>query len=460
MPDNSASSSHAQTATRGSNIGTLRRRRGHILGQISSLKTFLDYYEESDSRDSFLLETHLNGLNETWKKFDDLQFALEELDESEEPRRYQIQNDYYTAIARANRLLHNGQPTGSTTRAANPSPASTASAPMAIKLPEMRLPTFDGTIEEWSSFHDIFTLMIDRNEDLTPVQKFQYLRSTLTGKAAACIKALSTTDANYHDAIELLREKYDCPRRVILGHCDALRDIPKLIRDTPEALGDLVDNVNQHLRALTSLGENVISWNSLLLSMILSKLNSNTVWHWELALKDKRTVPAYTDLLAFLEKRANCARTSITRAAPTAEPRGSGPSGNPRVMKHRPSRGHAFLSTKTRQHPYEDHRTNDRQHMSAPPRRCPVCDKNHIIWFCERFHGSSVRDRIAAVNRASLCHNCLRDGHNADACKHGTCRICRKKHHTLLHQTITTAEPTPRRASESSQSTETTRQPR
>ncbi|XP_076549255.1 uncharacterized protein LOC143307956 [Osmia lignaria lignaria] len=393
-------------------------------------------------------------------KFDDIQFDIEELDQSEETRRYEIQNNYYAAIARVNRLLHNEQRTtpAACNTVSSPRP-STTSAPMAIKLPEMRLPTFNGTIEGWASFHDIFTSMIDRNEDLTPVQKFQYLRSTLTGKAAACIQALSTTDANYHDAIELLREKFDCPRRAILGHCDALRDIPKLVKDTPEALGDLVDTVNQHLRALTNLGERVESWNSLLLSMIMSKLNSNTVWHWELALKDKRTVPAYTDLLAFLEKRANCAQISSAKVTPTAEHRGAGPSGNPRIQRHRPSRGHAFLSAKTRHHPYEDRRTREKQHISAPPRRCPVCDGNHIIWFCDRFHGSSVRDRIAVVKRTSLCQNCLRDGHNADACTHGTCRICRKKHHTLLHQTATIEEPTSRRAAESSQSTETTRQP-
>ncbi|CAK9799191.1 hypothetical protein ANTPLA_LOCUS1925 [Anthophora plagiata] len=118
----------------------------------------------------------------------------------------------------------------------------------------MRLPTFDRTIEHWSSFYDIFSSTIDRNDDLTPVQKLQYLRSTLTGKAAACIQSLSTTDANYTDALELLKEKFDCTRRIILKHCDALRNILNLTWDSPEALGNLVDSINQHLRALKNLG--------------------------------------------------------------------------------------------------------------------------------------------------------------------------------------------------------------
>lgn len=51
----------------------------------------------------------------------------------------------------------------------------------------------------------MFCTTIDCNDDLTPVQKLQYLRSTLKGRAAACIESLAITDANYHDAIELLK---------------------------------------------------------------------------------------------------------------------------------------------------------------------------------------------------------------------------------------------------------------
>nr|XP_034177276.1 uncharacterized protein LOC117602862 [Osmia lignaria] len=425
MPNNSASSSHAQTATRGSNISTLRRKRGNIIGQISSLTTFLDYYEESDSRDTFLLQTHLNVLNVSWKKFDDIQFCIEELDESEGARRYEIQNNYCSATSRANRLLHNGQPTDSATRGINSSPASSTSAPMMIELPEMRLPTFDGAIEGWASFYNIFSSTIDRNEDLTPVQNLQYLRSTLTDKAAACIQALSTTDANYRDATDLLRQKFDCPRRIILGHCDAIRDIPKLVKDSPEALGNLVDTMNQHLCALMNLGEDVLAWNSVLLSIILSKINSNTVWHWELSLKDKRKVPPYTDLLEFLEKRTNCALMSSAKAPPPERPV-AGHSGNLRTPKHRPSRGHAFLAAKSRHHPYDERRPRNKTTITNPLRRCPICNDDHGICTCEKFHGLPAHERITAFRKTTLCQNCFRDEHSADTCTSSTCRICHR----------------------------------
>ncbi|XP_076384517.1 uncharacterized protein LOC143263391 [Megalopta genalis] len=286
-------------------ISTLRRKRGNIIGQITILTRVLDNSQDPDHCDKLLITEHLNGLVKSWNRFDDIQFEIETLVSSEESRRSEIQCDYYAVVARAKRILQQDESRNNTRNNLTESPASIVSAPIAVKLPEMRLPTFDGTIENWSSFYDLFSSTIDRNENLTSVQKLQYLRSTLTGKAAACIKSLTTTDVNYPAAIEILKEKFDCPRKTLLRHCDAIREIPKLAKDTPEAIDDLLDTLNQHLRALNNLGEPVATWNTLLISTILSKLNSDTILQWELTLPDKQ-MPSYTHLIKFLRKRANC----------------------------------------------------------------------------------------------------------------------------------------------------------
>ncbi|XP_076384511.1 uncharacterized protein LOC143263384 [Megalopta genalis] len=286
-------------------ISTLRRKRGNIIGQITTLTRVLDNSQDPDHCDKLLITEHLNGLVKSWNRFDDIQFEIETLDSSEETRRSEIQCDYYAVVARAKRILQQDESRNNTRNNLTESTASIVSAPIAVKLPEMRLPTFDGTIENWSSFYDLFSSTIDRNENLTLVQKLQYLRSTLTGKAAACIKSLITTDVNYPAAIEILKEKFDCPRKTLLRHSDAIREIPKLAKDTPEAIDDLLDTLNQHLRALNNLGEPVATWNTLLISTILSKLNSDTILQWEHTLPDKQ-MPSYTHLIKFLRKRANC----------------------------------------------------------------------------------------------------------------------------------------------------------
>lgn len=399
----------SQSTSRGLSISTLRRKRGNIIGQITAFSKFLDNYVTANHKNIALLQAHLNGLHDAFKKFDNVQFDLEELDESEHERRYEIQNDYYVAVARATNLMADERPAISNARETSNSPASTVSAPMAIKLPEMRLPTFDGTIETWTSFFDIFTSIIDRNEDLTPVQKLQYLRSTLTGKAAACIQSLSTTDANYSDAIDLLKAKFDCPRQIRLRHWDAIRELPKLPKDSPEALGNLIDTFNQHLRALKNLGESVNSWDTILISTLLSKVSSDTAWHWELTLKDKN-MPSYTELLAFLEKRANC--IPATSLGNTTSFRSTDTNRQNRLIQ---PRKHAFVSTNSL--------------------TCPICNENHTVRDCNQFRTMTVHDRTIAAKQASLCTNCLGVGHTVQNCRSGSCRVCHNRHHTMLHRT-------------------------
>jgi hypothetical protein len=44
------------------------------------------------------------------------------------------------------------------------------------------------------------------------------------------------------------------------------------------------------------------------------------------------------------------------------------------------------------------------------------------------------KKRFELVERASLCTNCLGRGHSHTQCSAGSCRICRQRHHTYLHQ--------------------------
>ncbi|XP_076379682.1 uncharacterized protein LOC143259841 [Megalopta genalis] len=191
-------------------LSTLRRKRGNIIGQITALTKILDNSQDPNNYNESLITEYLDGLRKAWERFDDIQLDIEMLDHSEESRRFEIQGSYYAVTARAKQMIRNNEQIHTRTHCPG-SPFTTVSAPMAIKLPEMRLSTFDGTLENWTSFYDLFSSMIDRNEDLTPVQRLQYLRSTLTGKAAACIQSLQTTDVNYLDAIETLKDKFDWP---------------------------------------------------------------------------------------------------------------------------------------------------------------------------------------------------------------------------------------------------------
>ncbi|XP_043604741.1 uncharacterized protein LOC122577481, partial [Bombus pyrosoma] len=211
--------------------------------------------------------------------------------------------------------------------------------PTEIKLPEIQLPTFDGAIENWHSSYDAFSSTIDRSDRLTATQKFHYLRSSLTGKAARSIQSLNVTEINYPIAIDILKDKFDCHRQICMRHWDLIFEYPKINKKTPEAIDDFLETV---------------------------KTTKKT--------SDKHN----------------------------------------RQRQHAP-RSITFATT---------HR----------PTACPSCKGQHKIWHCDVFKAKSVKNRLEIVKRASLCTNYLGQGHTIAQCSAGSCRICRQRHHTYLHQ--------------------------
>lgn len=91
-----------------------------------------------------------------------------------------------------------------------------------IKLPTIKLPTFDGNYLHWLEFKDTFESVINSNEGIPPINKFHYLRSSLEGGAAMVIKSIEFSSKNYKIAWELLCQRYDNKNILINNHLKAL----------------------------------------------------------------------------------------------------------------------------------------------------------------------------------------------------------------------------------------------
>ncbi|XP_048514357.1 uncharacterized protein LOC125501757 [Athalia rosae] len=58
---------------------------------------------------------------------------------------------------------------------------------------------------------------------------------------------------------------------------------------------------------------------------------------------------------------------------------------------------------------------------------------SHFIYFCPKFLGLTIEERINEARRLKLCLNCLRSDHFVQTCKGGSCRECSGRHNTLCH---------------------------
>ena len=95
-----------------------------------------------------------------------------------------------------------------------------------VQLPKLELAKFSGKVLEWQSFFDGFLAAVHNNKNLNDVQKLHYLRGQLSGEAARAIERLQLTEANYSNAIEILRDRYGQTHMVKAAYMKALWELP------------------------------------------------------------------------------------------------------------------------------------------------------------------------------------------------------------------------------------------
>ena len=74
----------------------------------------------------------------------------------------------------------------------------------------------------WQQFYDAFEASIDKNENLSNVQKFTYLQGYLEGPALKCIEGMTLSNENYIQALKQLKDRYGNPQLITSTHMSKL----------------------------------------------------------------------------------------------------------------------------------------------------------------------------------------------------------------------------------------------
>ncbi|XP_044019187.1 uncharacterized protein LOC122859580 [Aphidius gifuensis] len=295
----------------------LHRQRGGIKKTLTDFTKKLKTYKSNlVSCNVGELEVVLETVRNRFASFAYIQDQLEEIDPTtESPEREPIEQNYFAAVSEARKIINKNKTNTKNTNSndSNDNNENTSGHSfnnMNIPVPTIQIPKFDGTPEKWASFYSVFKTTIDNNNSMPKALKLYHLLSVVTDKAWSLIGHLEIDDANYNSALSILIDKYENTRRLARRHWTILRDYPHLKKDTPVGLGELVDTFRQHTKALQNLKVPVHAWDIPLTDLILSKINQNTIWQWEVTI-NSREIPKYTDSLNFLEQRANCADFSV-----------------------------------------------------------------------------------------------------------------------------------------------------
>ena len=130
----------------------------------------------------------------------------------------------------------------------------------------------------FESFHSCkvtqaFESAVHKNPNLSSVDKFNYLKSLLTGTAQSSVAGLALTSANYEKAVDLLKQRFGNRQMVISSHIEVLTKLPKV-----ESIGEvkklrsLYDTVESHVRGLEGMEISSEMYGCFLTTIVMQKL--------------------------------------------------------------------------------------------------------------------------------------------------------------------------------------------
>ncbi|XP_039434837.1 uncharacterized protein LOC120416979 [Culex pipiens pallens] len=412
-------------------MATLLKREQKIHDMLDLIEKFVENYKAADHYNQ--LRVRLDSLEKLQVKFYELRDRIEVLQDAEpekktttaatteavgtggdpggdgvkqedltvgDPNFQAIQDfeDRYCALMGDLLFLRDGNLTQTTKELVQPAQQLYSK----VKLPEITLPRFSGDIYEWIAFRDSFKSLIHNNPQLTPMDKYTYLRSSVTGSAAAEISTVDFSAETYEVAWEVLQKKYEIKKLIVKAYLDAIFSIEPLKKESYDGLSFLVSQFEKNLLMLQKLDEDTTGWSTILGYMVFTKLDPSTLRQWEThyCCND---VPSYEELIAYLRNQC-CVLQSIAQQKTAGTDQ----------RQSKPSVCHTLVRSSG---------------------RCSLCGGEpwHSPFHCDKFQKMLLTERNEVVLRSKLCRNCLSPGHLARACTRGVCHHCRQKHHSMLH---------------------------
>ncbi|XP_062526847.1 uncharacterized protein LOC134199613 [Bombyx mori] len=172
-------------------------------------------------------------------------------------------------------------------------------------------------------------------------------------------------------------------------------------------------DICEHISVMDNLLDlSTSSWDPIIIFLVIQKLDPESHKEWEQTAysKSEDELPTWENLKDFLQSRyrtlelvLSVSGTCSSRDKPVRE------------------RSHLVTATATTSQPNE--------------RTCVLCKEKHTLCHCKNFTKLQPKERADYVKTNNLCFNCLVPGHSAYQCKlQMSCRLCRRRHHTLLHR--------------------------
>ncbi|XP_072158329.1 uncharacterized protein [Bemisia tabaci] len=332
--------------------------------------------------------------------------------------------------------------------AAPPPAQSVATTLEHVRLGPLKVPTFDGTVDKWPTFYNLYNAAV-HNSTSSNVVKFQRLLSFLTGEPLSMIGTMDITDENYKVAYDMLKDRYQREKHCILRHYHGLLELPMVSNDTQ--MSQLLAKLREHIHGLTALKHKTESYGNFLVAVILLKFNNFYRRRLDDARDHPTTYPTLSEIISFI--KAECTLVGDSDLPSTANVKRSSYSSR-NFLSHTASKNRSSYEQIAQRRGYQPTRRVSAadtgpnfgpSHADAPAsssssptkysnNKCKWCNANdHVIYGCDTYLQLDTHDRAEGVKKKGLCYNCL-SPHFVSACRSPrNCSVCNGRHHSSLH---------------------------
>ena len=290
------------------------------------------------------------------------------------------------------------------------------SSSVQVKLPKINLCKFNGDPCSWVPFFDGFQAAVDKNPNLSTIDKFNYLRGLLEGPALATIAGITLSDVNYQQALDHLKNRFVNPQLIISSHMESLYKLKEVdtVHDI-QRVRNLCDKIESNIRGLMGLGINKEQYGPMLIPLIMGKIPSE--FRLMISRKFEKGTWDINGLLeAFrteLEAREHC---EVISTKPNQKDQGHGSYTNQQRAK--PISAAALITTNKKQ------------------LTCTFCKQGHASSSCNII--TDIGAHKNALRREGCCFICLKHNHVARNCSSNIkCHECDQRHHISVCTQIT-----------------------
>lgn len=265
-----------------------------------------------------------------------------------------------------------------------------------FQLPKRKFPVFSGVLTEWQGFEDLFKSILSHAPDFPDVERFEYLKTSLSGEPLSLISHLSLTATNYNSAWKILSDRYGNKRDLARIYLDALLANQSVKSNDAASIKTQLNTLLEHTAALGNLGYVTRQWSPLLVHIAENHLNYELRARWELVVGDNY-FPQLTEFIDFLRSHLRSAEIysgSSSHDKPDNVPKHQKPFKHS-MSKFRSSGSSTVLSATTN---------------TSPVKNCQFCNAPHSIRQCKLFTEKAPNERflIAKTHRLSwigpFCH--------------------------------------------------------